>query len=78
MSGLWITYFISIGVVILFTALTKLLFTYDGGDEFNITHIIILDLMSTIPVVGTLEAFILICLIFIGVVAGDLEPKYEK
>ncbi len=78
MSGLWITYFVSFGVVILFTALTKLLFTYDGGDEFNITHIIILDLIAAIPFVGTLEAFILICLIFIGIVYGDLEPKYEK
>lgn len=78
MSGLWITYFISLGVVILFTALTKLLFTYDCGEEFNITHVIILDLMSAIPFVGTLEAFILICLIFNGIVEGDLEPKYEK
>lgn len=78
MSALWITYFVSLGVVILFTALTKLLFTYDDGEEFNITHIIVLDLISAIPFVGTLEAFILICLIFIGVVCGDLEPKYEK
>lgn len=77
MSGLWITYFVSLGVVILFTALTKLLFTYDG-DEFNVTHIIVLDLISAIPFVGTLEAFILICLIFMGVVDGELEPKYEK
>lgn len=77
MSALWITYFVSLGVVILFTVLTKLLFTYDG-DEFNVTHIIILDLISAIPFVGTLEAFILICLIFIGVVDGELEPKYEK
>ena len=78
MSALWITYFVSLGVVILFTALTKLLFTYDGGEEFNITHIIILDLMSAIPFAGTLEAFILICLIFIEIVGGELEPKYEK
>lgn len=78
MSGLWITYFISFGVVILFTALTKLLFTYDDGEEFNITQIIVLDLISAIPFVGTFEAFILICLIFIGVLDGELEPKYEK
>lgn len=78
MSALWITYFVSLGVVILFTALTKLLFTYDGGDEFNITHIIVLDLIAAIPFLGTLEAFVLICLIFIGVVDGELEPKYEK
>lgn len=78
MSGLWITYFVSLGVVILFTALAKLLFTYNDGEEFNITHIIILDLIAAIPFVGTLEAFILICLIFIGVVGGELEPKYEK
>lgn len=78
MNGLWITYFVSLGVVIIFTALTKSLFTYNGGDEFNITHIIVLDLIAAIPFVGTLEAFILICLIFIGIVDGNLEPKYEK
>lgn len=78
MSGLWITYFVSLGVVIIFTALTKLLFTYNCGDEFNITHIIVFDLIAAIPFVGTLEAFILICLIFIGIVDGSLEPKYEK
>lgn len=77
MSGLWITYFVSLGVVILFTALTKLLFTYNG-EEFNATHIIVLDLISTIPFVGTLEALILICLIFIGIIGDELEPKYKK
>jgi hypothetical protein len=76
MNGLWITYFVSLGVVILFTALTKLLFTYNGGEEFNITHIIVLDFIAAIPFVGTLEAFILICLIFIGIAEGELEPKY--
>lgn len=78
MNGLWIAYFVSLGVVIIFTALIKLLFTYNGGDEFNISHIIVLDLISTIPFVGTLEAFILVLLIFIGAVNGDLEPKYER
>jgi len=77
MSGLWITYFVSIGVVVIFTALVKLLFTNDG-DEFSVTYIIILDLISAIPFIGTLEAFVLICFIFIGVMEGELEPKYEK
>ena len=77
MSGLWITYFVSLGVVILFTALIKLLFTYDGGKEFNIAHIIVLDLIAAIPFLGTVEAFALICLIFCGVLEEELEPKCE-
>ena len=78
MNGLWITYFVSLGVVIIFTALIKLFFTYGGGEEFNITYIIVMDLIGAVPFVGTLEAFILLCLVFVGIVAGDLEPKYEK
>lgn len=77
MSGLWITYFVTIGVVIFLTALAKMLFTYDG-DELNITYIIFIDLISAVPFVGTLEAFIVICLLFMGIVEGTLEPKYEK
>lgn len=78
MNSLWIVYFVSIAVTVLFTALAKLLFTHDGGEEFNTSHIIILDLISAIPFVGTLEAFVIVCLLFISIFSGDLEPKYEN
>lgn len=78
MNGLWITYFVSFGLVILFTALTKFMFTSDGGEEFNVSHIIILDLIAGIPFVGTLEAFVIISMLFLGCITGELEPKHDN
>lgn len=75
MAWYWIMYWVSLAVVVIFTLLVKLLFTYEG-EEFHVAYIVVLDLIAAIPFLGTFEAFILVGIIFIGVVEADLEPKY--
>lgn len=77
MSAFWIIYFVSLGFVILFTVLTNLLFTYDGGKVFKLSQVIIMDFTAAIPAVGIIEAFFLLVTIGIGMLSDDLECKFE-
>ena len=75
MSTFWIIYWVTLGVVVLFTAIIGIFFKVDGEDV-SISYIVLADFLGAIPGANILVALIFIIMIMIGIFEGDLDPKY--
>lgn len=75
MSTFWLTYLITLGAIIVISALVAVLFEYDG-DDISISYVILCDVLGAIPIANFIvgAALIIMCLMAMG--DGDLEPKY--
>lgn len=75
MSTFWLTYLITLGAIIVISALVAVLFEYDG-DDISISYVILCDVLGAIPIANYIIglALIIMCLMAMG--DGDLEPKY--
>lgn len=75
MSTFWIIYFVTLGVVVFFTAIIGIFFQVDGEDV-SISYIVLADFLGAVPGANILVALVLIIMIMIGIFEGDLDPKY--
>lgn len=74
MSWYWVIYWISVGVVILFSTIVRRLFTLEGNTVSRI-KVIMASFVSFIPIVGTLEALFGLGFFFTALLEEDLKFK---
>lgn len=75
MSTFWLVYLITVGSVLLISAVIAIFFEYDG-DPISISYIVLCDLLGAIPIANFIVGIALIIMCLCGIADGDLEPKY--
>ena len=75
MSTFWLIYWITLGAIVVISALVAILFEYDG-DDISISYIILCDVLGAIPIANWLIGGALIIMCLIEMCEGGLEPKY--
>lgn len=75
MSTFWLIYLITLGAIVVISALVAVLFEYDG-DDISISYVILCDVLGAIPIANFIVGIALIVMCLCGIADGDLEPKY--
>ena len=75
MSTFWLSYLITLGAIIIISALVAVLFEYDG-DDVSISYVILCDVLGAIPIANYIIGVALIIMCLCDIADGDLEPKY--
>lgn len=75
MSTFWLTYLITLGAIIVISALFAVLFEYDG-DDISISYVILCDVLGAIPIANYIIGLALIIMCLMAMADGGLEPKY--
>lgn len=75
MSTFWLIYLITLGAIVVISALVAILFEYDG-DDISISYVILCDVLGAIPIANFIIGAALISICLVEMSEGDLEPKY--
>ena len=75
MSIFWLVYWITLGTIVLLTAIIGIFFQIDDED-ISISYIILADFLGAIPCANILVGLVLIIMALFGIFEGDLTPKY--
>lgn len=75
MSTFWLIYWITLGVIVLLTAIIGIFFDI-YGEPVSISYIVLCDFLGAIPGANVLVGFVLIFAVLCGIFEEDLEPKY--
>ena len=75
MSTFWLSDLITLGAIIVISALVAVLFEYDG-DDVSISYVILCDVLGAIPIANYIIGVALIIMCLMAMCDGDLEPKY--
>ena len=82
MNLFWLIYFITLGSIILTTALITCLYNVrkvSGGlsypEKIPTSHVLTFDVIGAIPVLNVIVLLLIVCLVVFGIFGGDLEPK---
>lgn len=75
MSTFLLYYWISLGAIVLLTAIIKIFFRINDEDV-SISYVVFIVFLGAIPYVNFLVAFILITMVVIGIFEEYITPKY--
>lgn len=75
MSIFWLVYWITLGTIVLLTAIIGIFFRIDDEDV-SISYIVLTDFLGAIPCANILVGLVLVIMVLLGIFEEDLTPKY--